>query len=212
MTVSKQTLLILITILGISCAARIPVKPGVKTTFEEIPGATHESAVDQNNTYTAVLDIVKKINNEIPDQGKTAIVSVVNDAKNDIVADLIYETAKTESKNVVKISHDNIDTSDKNIANRVEVYVREVGINESITEIPKSQILVAQLNSGNLGGCSPTAAIAKIGIFFTVLLEGKELGKVRREVVVAVSARLIEHSSNKLLWSKIFKAKKGGIM
>jgi len=203
--VSKLALTILILCLG--CAPKITGKPGVRTTIEEIPGAVTESAFDQHNTYQAILDVVKKIKNEIPDDGKTAIVPVVNNTKTDMIVDLICEAAQSEDKNVIKASQDSL-SSHKGLTNRVEVYTRGIGIGDSLIEIPKSQILVADLN-----GClSPSGFIARLGILFTVVFEGNKLGEVSREAYVAVSVRLIKVSGNKLVWSKIFKAKKGCII
>ncbi len=205
--VSKLALTILILCLG--CAPKITGRPGVRTTIEEIPGAVTESAFDQHNTYQAILDIVKKIKNEIPDDGKTAIVPVVNNTKTDMIIDLICEAAQSEGKDVIKAFQDSL-SSHKGLTNRVEVYTRGIGIGDSLIEIPKSQILVADLN----GGCllSPSGHIARLGIFFTVLFEGNKLGEVSREAYVAVAVRLIKVSGNKLVWSKIFKAKKGRVI
>ena len=205
--VTKLAITILILCLG--CAPKITGKPGVRTTIEEIPGAVTESSFDQHNTYQAILDVVKKIKNEIPDDGKTAIVPVVNNTKTDMIVDLICEAAQRENKDVIKASQDSL-SSHKGLTNRVEVYTRGIGIGDSLIEIPKSQILVANLN----GGCllSPSGQIARLGVLFTLLFEGKELGKVSREAYVAVSVRLIKVSGNKLVWSKIFKAKKGRII
>ncbi len=203
--VSKLALTILILCLG--CAPKVTGKPGVRTTIEEIPGAATESAFDQHNTYQAILDVVKKIKNEIPDDGKTAIVAVVNNAKTDMIVDLICEAAQSEGKDVIKASQDSL-SSHKGLTNRVEIYTRGIGIGDSLIEIPKSQILVADLN-----GClSPIGLIARLGMFFTVLLEGNKLGEVSRESYVAVAVRFIKVSENKLVWSKIFKAKKGRII
>jgi len=132
----------------------------------EVPGSIYESGEIQELRYEMIQDVVGKIAQEVPKEGRLAVVQIARCESHDMVADLLFERLKQEGRDVIKVEERELDDVLSGLTYYTVAYPTEISAKSDSKEIPQSLIDAAGTPpSCCLFPCSvPRFCIANIGL------------------------------------------------